>query len=350
MKTGKLLTALLVLFGILLIGGAAIIRFAVTPGLTTLSYESDGGGLYVGTLSTPNPDPAAAGSPITTAVDADVSTEIKSISGETAIVETLSEMYVSPRTSSDPEPIAIDRHTYAIDRQDYLQAPAPSGTAVEDQKNAITIGFPADYEDRALMIYDSVTGEPQPLAAAGTVEIDGRSLDRFTVHSSAAVKDPAVLEPLRAGLGQKFGTDGTWVPKAALPTLGLPAALVELSPDQVPVTYVQQTAAEILVDQKFGTIVETNRTSSNTASLDVVGQQVPIPLSETSLQASDELVTTTLLKLNTAQTTLTFLSIWLPGAMVAVGAILLVGAFWNGTRRRVPPQEVPTPRSSIGVS
>ncbi|MDV8070683.1 porin PorA family protein [Rhodococcus sp. IEGM 1366] len=349
MKTGKLLTAVLILFGILLIGGAAIIRFAVTPGLTNLSYESDGGGLYVGTLSTPNPDPAAAGSPITTAVDADVSTEIKSISGDTAIVETLSEMYASPRTSSDLEPIVVDRHTYAVDRQDYLQAPAPSGTAVEDQKSAITIGFPSDYEHRELSIYDSVTGEPQALAAAGTVEVDGRTLDKFTVDASAPVKDPAVLDPLRAGLGQQFGTDGTWVPKAALLALGLPAALVDLSPDQIPVAYVQQTAAEILVDQRFGTIVDTSRTSSNTANLEIPGQSVPIPLSETSLQASDELVTSTISKLNSAQTTLTFLSIWLPIAMLIVGVILLVGAFWNGTRKRGVSQEVPTPLSSVGL-
>lgn len=348
MKTGKLITALLALFGVLLIGGAAIVRLAVAPSLMKLSYESDGDGLYIGALITPNPDPAAAGEMLSVPVEANVNTEVKAVSGDVAVVETRSEIFSVPRTS-DQGPLVADQHTYAIDRQDYLQAPPPDGVTVDDQKGGITISFPPDPDHTELAVYDSATQEAQPLAFAGTVLVDGHTLDKFKVDSTAAVKDPAVLQPLRTGLGQKFGTDGTWVPKLALLAFGIPAALVDSASERVPVAYAQHTSAEILVDRQFGAIVDNNRTSSITATFEVPGQIVPIPLSETSLHASDELVTSTISKLNSARTKLSLVTFWLPGAMLGCGLALLGAASWQGARNRLALKPSQSTRSTIEV-
>ncbi|MFD6456263.1 porin PorA family protein, partial [Nocardia sp. NPDC060220] len=288
MNPSRVFTALFALVGVLLIAGALVLRLGVEPRVMRISYESGGSGRYIGTLVIPDADPGIGGATSELAIEAQASAEVLSLSGDTAIVETHTEIFTVPRSSEVP--MQVDRHIYAVNRQDYGQAPAVGDTLVEDQRGAYVIGFPPDAKLERLFVYDSATQQAQPLTFEGTTALDGRTMNRLRVDVTAALKDPAVLEQVRGSLGQKFGTDGTAIPKAALAVLGVPAAIITRMPDQIPVSYMQHTVADLLVDRRFGTIVDTKRITILTANIEVAGEKRPITLSATTVQASDELV------------------------------------------------------------
>lgn len=345
MNPSRVLTALFALVGVLLIAGALVLRLEVEPSLMRISYESDGSGRYIGTLVIPNTDPAIGGATSEQAIEAQVSTEVLSLSGNSAIVETRTETFMVPRSSEVP--IQVDRHIYAVDRQNYGQAPAPGDTVVEDQRGAYVIGFPPGAKPERLFVYDSATQQAQPLSFEGATTLDGRTMNRLRADVAAPLKDPAVLEQVRGGLGQRFGTDGTSIPRAALAVLGVPAAIITHMPDQIPVSYMQHTVAELLVDRKFGTIVDTKRTTTLTANIEVAGEKRPITLSTTTVRASDELVASTTSKLNAAQSNLSIVSIWFPAVMLGLAliAFLAVAVQCRRLRRKPRVEHVhPTPQ------
>lgn len=330
MTTRRWLPALWAALGIALIAGAAVSAFAIAPGLTKLSTRADGTAVYVGTTTVP----AADGSGTTDVpLEIESSLTVQPTTGNTAIVSLRSEAFETPRKPG-ARPMGVESHTYALDRETLGQAGGPA-SGVEDQHGGLTISFPADPPRHGLAMYDSLSQTTGELDYVRSERVGGRDADIFSLRVAGLIKDPATVKPLQAGFGAKFGTDGTWLPKAALSAFGVPDIDLTAMPDRIPVTYTSTTTAEYVVDREFGAVIDVHKSVKTQANLNLPGvaSAPAIPLSSTTTNVQDHYKQTLIQRLNAAGTMMAILSTWAPLGMPAVGLLLIGRSAWLVFRR-----------------
>ncbi|KXF55768.1 hypothetical protein AXA44_36660 [Rhodococcus sp. SC4] len=313
---------LLCLIGVVLVAAALATKFVLVPTLSKLPDGFSMSGLYVGSMESPNPDPTQAGATVTTPIEVDRQLTVEQVDGDAAVVTSFAEIYASPR-GEGAEPLSVDRHSYAVDRTTFTQSAPPNGAVVEDQKGGVTFSLPPNPSTDGQMFYDSTTRTAQPMTFAGETTIEGRDAYRYLVDATGPVADPAVLQPIRAALGQKFGTDGTIAPKAVLAAMGLPAEDVAALPDSLPVGLAADNQVEFVVDREFGSPIQARQTVTITAAIGGADSVLPpMTLAKSTVQASDALVTTTVDSLNSNHMKLSLISVWLPLILGALGVAL----------------------------
>ncbi|WP_139279687.1 porin PorA family protein [Rhodococcoides yunnanense] len=334
MKAGKLTGSIFFILGLLLVAVAAILRFSVAPGLTELSDRFNREIILVGTLSIPNPDPAAGGAMITLPVEAATTSSVRSLSDDSGVVSFDTQTYLTPR-AVDSQPISNTSFTYAVNRSTFEQTDPPAGMSVIDQKGGVTVNFPPNSNHENLTTYNAVVQEAQPLEYQGTKSKSGRTLDIYTTDASGPVRNPDVLHVLQENLGPRFGTDGTTAPKLALLALGIPAVLLDSAPEQVPVSFSQADKTEIWVDPTLGSIVNQIGTTTVTTVFELPGQDIPVPASITKLEMDRSVVSSSISDLDESDSQLPLVTTWIPVALLVLGivfAILAVRLLTRPTR------------------
>jgi hypothetical protein len=315
----------LLIVGLLLIAAAAAIKYVAVPQLTKLPGDTNEAATFEGTLR--QLDPKTFGLDGGTPVTIDRSVKVDQVAGDTAVV-------TSTAVTHLPSGDTTDAHTYAISRVDYTQADAPDGAQVEDQRGGITLSFPMDPTTDDALVYDSVTRTAQPVTYTGTETLAGREVYEFTGTTTAPIADPAVLNPVKAGIAALAQSgDGSTLPKAMVQTLlpALPAdrsaaaqRALETAPDQVPLTFTSVNAMTLAVDARFGAPINTAQNQTTVLNIQSGDATVPLlDLSQVQVETADASIQSVAENLVQGERQLNLLAFWVPLASALLGLLLI---------------------------
>ncbi|KXF53447.1 hypothetical protein AXA44_08255 [Rhodococcus sp. SC4] len=318
----------LLIVGLLLVAAAAAIKYVAVPHLTKLPADTEETATFEGTLRQLDPQTFEldAGTPVTI----DRSVKVDQVADETAVI-------TSTAVTHLPSGDTTDAHTYAISRVDYTQAHAPEGAAVEDQLGGVTLSFPMDTSTDDALVYDSVTRTAQPVTYTETATLAGREVHEFTGTTTAPIADPAVLDPVKAGIAALAQSgDGTTLPKAMLETL-IPAVpadrtaaaqrALESAPDQVPLTFTSVNAMTLAVDTRFGAPINTAQNQTTVLNIQSGNMTVPLlDLSQVRVETSDASIQSVAEKLVQGERQLNVLAFWVPLTSALLGLFLIAVA------------------------
>ncbi|QDQ93027.1 DUF3068 domain-containing protein [Rhodococcus sp. WB9] len=321
-------SVVLLIVGVLLIAAAAAIKYVAVPNLSKLPEDTDENAAFEGTLRQLDPTSFAldAGTPITI----DRSVTVDEVAGDTAVV-------TSTAVTHLPSGDTTDRHSYAISRVDYTQAPAPDGAQVENQQGGVTLSFPMNPTTDDTLVYDSVTRTAQPVTYTGTSTLEGRDVHSFTGTTTAPIADPAVLGPVKAGIAALAQSgDGSTLPKAMLQSLlpALPAdraaavlRTLETAPEQVPVVFTSVNAMTLAVDTRFGAPINTAQNQTTVLNIQSGDATVPLlDLSQVQVETSEASIQSVAQKFVEGERQLNILAVWVPLASALMGLLLVVVA------------------------
>jgi hypothetical protein len=329
---------ILAVLGVLLIAGAAVVRFVVLPSVSTLPEDFSSSQDYEGTYSGLNPAALAGGGadlmvegvPVT----ATRSYETASVEGDTAVVTQTIERSVGGQSAPATET------RYAVDRATFESTGAPTGAEDVVESEGLIFTLPLHPEtDGDYALWDQATEAAYPLTFEGESELEGR-----TVYEYRSVAEGALASPEAQGLptsiakGQLVGLapalEGVLPPELLAQ---LPALLAQL-PDVIPVTYTSTTTSTILADAELGAPISTGSVQEITAQL-AVGTTVSVPFSTVELTATGDSVAERADYADETLGQLNLVGTLLPIGLAAVGVLLLLAAIVLAVRsgRRAQP-------------
>lgn len=336
----------LIVVGMLLVATASLIHFVLVPSMTKLPADLDKTSMYSGTVA--RFDPARFGLGDGSPVTSERRLTVDRVDGDVAVV-------TSSALVRRPEGETTSSHTYAIDRGDYSQAPAPEGVEVEDQKGGMTFSLPLNPSPDGASLYDTVTREAIPLEHTGDSVVEGRDAFVLTGTISAPVADPEVLAPAQAGIAAMARVgDGTVLPKQMVQLMAgiLPAErkgplaeVLDSLPDLVPVVLTSDNTIEMFVDKRFGAPLRT--VQDQTTVLNVAAGDTLLPvidLSRSRIGTDDASAADAASELSSSQWMLDAVSRWVPLGLVVLGALLILA----GIVRRKPIDDDPAAVTPVG--
>ncbi|HET9141444.1 porin PorA family protein [Actinophytocola sp.] len=334
MRRSSLVLAVL---GVLLLAAAAVVRFVVVPGVTALPADLNTTAHYAGKGTLLNASALASGDLANAlVVGADVTSDqhvfVSRTEGDTAVVNVESTLTAGPTTNKQT-------HTYAVDRNTRLEAPAPAGEEVEPH-TGLTIAFPINPKaDNSYTFYDSATRTSGPLTFAGTETRGGRETHHYTAEISGPVKDPELTASLPPALPRSLAVQilPLLPPDVQAKLQPLAAALPEL----IPLSYTVKSNYGLWADTTLGVPLDSTLKQTILASASVGGQDLSLlSVLDVTLNQTPASIQEYADQAATASTQLSLLGTWLPIALLAVGVILIVVAI---IRRKPAPAEPADP-------
>lgn len=327
-----------VALGVTLLALAGLVHFWVVPALNKLPADTDTTAKYAGSSQSIDSSTLRLGP--ATAVSAARRVTVARTDGDVAVLK-------SSVTMHTPAGDRTSDHTYAIDRADYRQTAAPAGVKVEDQHGGMVISQPQHPSKKTFTVYDTVTQTAQSVTFQKATTVAGREALRFAGTTTAAVKDPALLQQLQGAVAAMAKTgNGTTLPKPMLtamvqamaPSLGADKAkqfdaLLASLPDQVPLTFLSTNRLDVAIDAGLGAPLRSNQTQTTVVA---IAADTPVPLltiSQVDLKQTAASSKQVAGKLDAAATKLALISTWIPLALTVVG-LLLIGAGVLGGRSR----------------
>ncbi|MFE9327589.1 porin PorA family protein [Nocardia sp. NPDC052278] len=327
--------------GVVLVLAAAIIRFAVLPGLMKLPADLDQSQKYEGTMQAVDPAAFAANDlahlltpemPIT----ADRSLRVDTVDGDTAIVTSKALMKLPDGSKQS------DVHTYAISRVDYTPVNISQGQAsglvsgddraTFEQHEGVVLGWPMNPPKDGTTLYDPVTRTAQPAKFIAETKLEGRDVYEYRVDAGGPIASPVIL-------GQ-FKSFPSQLPKAAVAALLQAGVVPEPSrealsaglssvPEMVDVHFTSKNVVDVAVDRRFGAPLKAVQTQRMYASIPVDGKDVPVlPLSTVKLHTADSEVASAAHTLGKNALVLSLLRVWGPISMLVIGvALVAIGLF-----------------------
>ncbi|SFF86895.1 porin PorA family protein [Blastococcus tunisiensis] len=280
-------SVVLAVLGVLLIAGAAVVRFVVVPSASRLPADLETGQDFEGTYSGLNPAALAGGAGDLLLQDVPVTASrtytVDSTDGDTAVITRTVERTIG----GQPDPATTIR--YAVDRTDFRSTSAPSGIADVVPSEGLVFTLPLDPEtDADYRLWDQTTAAAYPLSYEGTSTLAGRTVREYRSVADGPVADPAALDlPTSVTKAQLVALQpvlARQLPPAVLAQL--PAVLAQL-PDDVPVTYTSETTSTVFADSEIGAPIGAGSTQEITAQL-ALGATVAVPFSTIVLTSTDE--------------------------------------------------------------
>jgi hypothetical protein len=323
--------------GVLLLAGAAVVRFAVLPSASKLPADFATSQSYEGTFSGLNPAVFAGGDGPAVVRDIPVTAtrtyKTASVDGDTAVVTRTLER----ATAGQQQPSTTVE--YAVDRGTFESAPAPSGSSgvVPSEGWIFTLPLHPD-TNASYTLWDEATAAAYPLRYEDTAAVEGRSTYRFQTTAEGPLADPEALglptsltRPQLTALAPELAD----LLPAALQAQ-LPAILAQL-PDTIPLTWTSSTQATIWADTTVGAPIRVQSTQQITGGLSLLGQTVQIPAGTTDLtttKASEQAIAD---DASSNASSLNLLGTVLPWSLVGLGVVLLAIALVLALRNRRPP-------------
>lgn len=316
-----------------LVAASAVTRFTVYPALHQVPADTKSAFRYEGTATLLNAAALRAGDmdkaflrdvPVTL----DRRIEVRDVDGRTAVV--LDDVALRGRDGTE---MSASRHTWAVDRRDLTERPAPPGSGAEKHEGLV-ISWPLEPDERDYRFWDTGTRTVSTARYEGTESVRGREAYVYDIDSSGPLADPSTAASLPRAL-----------PRAAV--LGLISALpAEQRPDQealaglpeaVPLSYTSTTERRGWVDAATG--LSLNGTLHQTVLARTEGTDGPValfPVTDVNVRGADASV-----RQQADDATTTGRLLWLVGVGGPLGllvvALLLIALALRSSRRRAQP-------------
>jgi hypothetical protein len=318
----KFLSVAAVVLGLVLIAGAAVVRWTVAPSQAVLPSDTNTTTTYTGTaaalfnpaaLTTPGAKALLAKVPITTTH----TTKVLATKGKNALVSD------SGKLNAGGSQVGGFDYRYAVNRTD--MGPG-SGYPNVVRQSGLTFNWPIRSAKQNYAGWVSDTQSTTPLRYTGTAKRGGLSTYVFTANAKAApVTDPATLKQLPASLPK-----ATLVKLAA--GLGLSpsqfGALQQILPglpDPVPFSYSYAMKATYWVEPRTGEVVDLQERETRTLALKIGATVVPVtPVMDISYAASPTQVATSVRDARHDGNLVSLLYKTLPLGLAIGGAVLVL--------------------------
>ena len=337
----------LVLLGVLLLVGAATLRWVVAPSLAVLPADTDTTRHYAGTAAVAVDKRALAAPGSTPLVLKDVPvaitnrTRVLDVDGHDALISSAKTVDVNGE-----QMVSVD-YRYAVDRSDMEQS---SGFPDVEEQNGITFNWPIRTEKRDYMGWVQDTGRPLPLIYKGTERKAGVLAYVFEATTPVAheITDEQALAALPDSIGKLDAV-------ALLPSLGLdPARSAQLQPvllgqpDPIPFVYTLLVESTYWVEPDSGVVLDARKHEVRTLGVATGDQILPVmPALDMTFSATPETLAEAAADAREAGDQVFLVFVTLPlGLAVAGATLLLLGSGWWLTQRRRPQVDAQTPRPS----
>ncbi|MEV7182153.1 porin PorA family protein [Kitasatospora sp. NPDC093679] len=328
MRTNMVLRGVGVVVGLVLIAGAFVLAFFVTPTyVERLPGDTDATRSYTGSFKTLLDAQEVAKGNLLSAVKRDVpmaverTVKVLDTSDGTALVSD------SRTTTAAGRAVEKTTWQYAVDRKT-LEATTdhPSGWTVVDAKG-LTVSWPIGAKKQTYTGWRPETGTTTPLTYARTESRSGVSTYVYLARLPATrITDAQVL----AGLPQAV-PKSTLALVAQVGTLSAEAkqklaALLPTLPDPVPLTYTLQSADTFWIEPETGIVVDTQRSQQRTAGVVAPGDGAFLPLlpvSDVSYRQTPASVQDAANDAKDGRNAISLLGTTLPVVLGVVGAVLV---------------------------
>lgn len=337
----------LLLLGVLLLIGAATLRWVIAPSVAVLPADTDTTRHYAGTavVAVDKAALAAPGSTPLVLKDVPVAitnrTRVLEADGDNALISSAKTVDVN-----GAQMVSVD-YRYAVNRSTMVEG---KGFPDVVEQDGITFSWPIRTEKRNYMGWVQDTGRPLPLIYTGTERKAGVLTYVFEASTPFAhqITDEQALKALPDSIGKLDAVK-------LLPTLGLdPARSAQLQPvllgqpDPIPFVYTLFAESTYWVEPDSGVVLDARKHEVRTLGVATGDQILPImPALDMTFSATPQTLAEAADDAREAGDKVFLVFVTLPAALTAVGALLLLlGAGWWAARRRRPQQPVGTPEST----
>jgi len=331
MRTNTVLRGIAVVVGLVLIAGAFVVAFYITPTyVARLPGDTDAKRTYTGTFKTLLDAQEVAKGNLVTAVKQNVplsidrAVTVDATSGNTALVSD------SRTTSAAGTPVEKTTWQYAVNRKTLEPATShPSSWTVIDAKG-LTVSWPFGAKKTTYTGWRPETKTTTPLTYSRTESKSG--LSTYVYEASlppTRITDAQVLAGLPPAVPQK-----TLALVAQLGTLSAAAklqlaALLPTLGDPVPLSYTLQSADTFWIEPETGVVIDTQRSQQRVAGVVVPkdGTFLPLlPVSDVSYQQTADSVKAAADDASDGRDAISIIGTILPIVAGVVGALLVAGA------------------------
>ncbi|MEZ0067999.1 hypothetical protein ABIA32_004023 [Streptacidiphilus sp. MAP12-20] len=280
MLANKALRVVALVLGLVLIAGAFVLAFAITPSLVArLPSDTNAQRSYAGTFKTLLDPRAVARGNLAAAFKTNVpltvdrTVTVKSTSGGTALV-------ADKRTTSEAGNVLEQTSwQYALDRKSLEPvANHPKSWSVVDAKG-LTVSFPFGAAKQTYTGWVPETLTTTPVTYVRTESKSGLSTYVYqSAYGPSRITDSQVLAALPPSIPrQTLALAVNFGPASAAQKAQLAALLPRLS-DPVPLAYTLQGSDTFWVDPETGVVIDVQRSQTRTVGLAVPGSSTFIPL------------------------------------------------------------------------
>jgi hypothetical protein len=335
---------------------AAVLRFAIVPGLQQLPDDLDTTLHYSGTADILDEAALMKGDLVGgfkkgVPVELEQRVRVVSTHGDTVVVTDETEL-------TDPEDnvLSATKHTFAVNRRNLAAASPPAGVTVEPHEG-LTVGFPIPPDPNDYTYWDYPTANGATAAYVRTEQRAGRDTYVFQMKATGPLRDPSVAGDLPTSLSKQVLL--SFAPSLPQSQQQMLAQYASLLPDQLPLSFTADGENTFWVDIATGYVVDVARKQTINASLAIGPVVVPLAtVYSLDLRFARDTVQTISDDASSAASGLTLISVVLPIGLVVVAVLLLVAALLLPRRRRSRrPQETvtepitapPSPAAPIGA-
>ena len=338
----------LAVLGLLMLSGAALLRFVVVPGGKALPTDTDEKIEYAGTLTAVDPasiqgGDLAAGGASEIPVTVDRRLTVLETEGDAARVSD-SQVVTA---SSTGETVSEAEYFYTIDRRTLHAVPSFTDQPAEDAEGLV-VGFPIGAEKLNYVGWVQEVGQTAHVMYQGEAEVDGLPVYEYGGEFSTEV--PADQVP--------GGGAPASLPKEQL--VGLVEAIdlspelreqltaaLPLLPDEIPLTYTYSTVDRYAVEPTTGIIADLTKTTST--SVGVAGfEDVQLPVVALTVGYTPDNRAHEVQRARDSLDQLALYGTTIPLVLLGLGVLSLVVAVPMVVRRRRPgatPTNPPAERS-----
>lgn len=327
--------------GVLMLAGAAVLRYVVVPGGQMLPADTNEKIVYVGTQKTVNQEALQTGDTAnamtSSPVKVDRQVEVLQTEGDKARVSdaALVTDTANGKTVSDTE------HFYTIDRKSLMAIPNFTDKPAE-KAEGLVIGYPIGTEKVNYVGWLQEVKDTGHSLYSGETEVEGLPVYRFAGTFSTAL--PADQIPA-GGMTSVAKADLVNMVKA----LGLPADLqkqlqsaLPVLPARIPLTYTYGQADKYLVEPTTGVIVDMTR--KTTVSVGMAGlESMQFPLYQLTVTYTPKNVTDMVSKAQDGVDQLQLYGTTIPLVLAGLGVLFLIVSIPMMVRRKEKEVLPPTP-------
>lgn len=316
---------------VVLVAAAAVLRFAVLPGLAQVPGDLDTTLRYTGTADLVDTAALQSGDlagAMRTGVPVSVEERIRAVSthGSTVVLSD------ETKASAAGATLLTSSHRWAVDRKSMAAAPAPAGSSAEPHQGLV-IGFPLSPAALDYPYWDFSTQTAATADYQRTEQHAGTETYVYTVHASGALKDPAVQATVPPALPKAtlLGLAATLAPDLQSGLAGQAAQL----PEQIPLAYTATTDTTYWVDTGTGYVVDVTQKQTVAAAIALGPASIPLAtVFALDVRFTPETVSAVGDDAAAARRGLLLIGVVAPAALLVIAALLVLVAVRQWRRGR----------------
>jgi DUF3068 family protein len=342
LRMKKILSVAAIVLGLVLLAGAAVVRWSVAPSQAVLPSDTNTTTTYTGTAATllnvnalhvPSAQALLANVPITTTH----TTKVLATKGSNALVSDGGKLKVNGSA------VAGYEYRYAVNRTSMDRG---SGYPNVVQQRGVTFNWPIRTAKHDYKGWVSDTQSTTRLHYAGTATRGGLPTYVFTTTASPApITDPATLKQLPQSLPKATVLELSAALKLTPSQQALFAKILPNLSDPVPFSYSYTMKATYWVAPQSGEVVDLHETETRILSLKVGSAFIPVsPVMDITYSAAADQLATSVKKARHDGNLVNLVYVTLPRGLAIAGLVLLVagGAGLALSRRRRDADGSPT--------